>query len=93
MLSKFDKMNESSDRNKNVKFTSDAWTALSEYEKRRYENVQKNFEILKASGITPKMPEFLMTKFKRPQTKRLKTNANSMQPKGEIKQFKEIFNA
>ncbi|GIY72961.1 histone-lysine N-methyltransferase PRDM9 [Caerostris darwini] len=34
------------------------------------------------SGITPKMPEFLMTKFKRPQTKRLKTNANSMQPKG-----------
>ncbi|GIX79716.1 hypothetical protein CDAR_420181, partial [Caerostris darwini] len=36
--------------------------------------------------ITPKMPEFLMSKFKRPQTKRLKTDAHSTQPKGEIKQ-------
>ncbi|GIX89102.1 histone-lysine N-methyltransferase PRDM9 [Caerostris extrusa] len=85
MLSKFslDKMNENSDRNKNAKnsFSSDAWTALSEYEKRRYENVQKNFEILKASGITPKMPEFLMSKFKRPQTKRLKTDADLAQSK------------
>ncbi|GIY45804.1 histone-lysine N-methyltransferase PRDM9 [Caerostris darwini] len=81
MLSKLDKMNENSDRNKNVNFTSDAWTALSEYEKRRFENVQKNFEILKASGITPKMPEFLMRKFKRPQSKRLKMDADSAQPK------------
>ncbi|GIX81797.1 hypothetical protein CDAR_604411, partial [Caerostris darwini] len=31
--------------------------------------------------ITPKMPEFLMSKFKRPQTKRLKTDADLAQPK------------
>ncbi|GBN93926.1 hypothetical protein AVEN_97862-1 [Araneus ventricosus] len=34
-------------------FTTDAWTALSEYEKIRYENVQKNYEMLKANAIGP----------------------------------------
>ncbi|GIX79697.1 hypothetical protein CEXT_272551 [Caerostris extrusa] len=37
--------------------------------------------IYSSSHITPKMPEFLMSKFKRPQTKRLKTDADSTQPK------------
>ncbi|GBM99798.1 hypothetical protein AVEN_126148-1 [Araneus ventricosus] len=65
-------MNSKLSSNKNLKqyFTSDAWTALSEYEKGRYENVQKNYEILKASGITPKIPEFMMNKFKRPMPNR-----------------------
>ncbi|GFY75892.1 histone-lysine N-methyltransferase PRDM9 [Trichonephila inaurata madagascariensis] len=55
--------NTSSEKKIKQYFTSDAWTALSEYEKRRYENVQRNYEFLKASGITPKMPEFMMTKY------------------------------
>ncbi|GFY66352.1 histone-lysine N-methyltransferase PRDM9 [Trichonephila inaurata madagascariensis] len=62
-------------------FTSDAWTALSEYEKRRYENVQRNYEFLKASGITPKMPEFMMTKYNNFNLKG-QIKANSSMPKG-----------
>ncbi|GFY57775.1 hypothetical protein TNIN_193351 [Trichonephila inaurata madagascariensis] len=42
--------NTSSEKKIKQYFTSDAWTALSEYEKRRYENVQRNYEFLKASG-------------------------------------------
>ncbi|KAF8797098.1 Zinc finger protein 774 like protein [Argiope bruennichi] len=79
--------------NKNIKqyFTSDAWSALSEYEKKRWENVQKNFEILKSSGITPKMPEFMIPKFKRSMMSKNKTSEmqskNNQEPKAKFKLF------
>ncbi|GFQ87372.1 probable histone-lysine N-methyltransferase PRDM7 [Trichonephila clavata] len=73
--------NASSEKKIKQYFTSDAWTALSEYEKRRYENVQRNYEFLKASGITPKMPEFMMTKYNHSNSKnQMKINSNM--PKG-----------
>ncbi|GBN76590.1 hypothetical protein AVEN_2932-1 [Araneus ventricosus] len=45
-------MDDKSISNNNVEqyFTADAWTALSEYEKRRFENVLKKKDILKSSG-------------------------------------------
>ncbi|GFY66353.1 probable histone-lysine N-methyltransferase PRDM7 [Trichonephila inaurata madagascariensis] len=84
--------NTSSEKEIKQYFTSDAWTALSEYEKRRYENVQRNYEFLKASGITPKIPEFMMTKYNHSNPKnQMKRNSNMSNGDGMKKAKFKLF--
>ncbi|GBM14374.1 hypothetical protein AVEN_246548-1, partial [Araneus ventricosus] len=54
--------------------TSDAWMNLSDYEKKRLENVQKNYELLKSMGISPKLPKFMAAKNRKPRKKQLPSN-------------------
>nr|XP_042902723.1 histone-lysine N-methyltransferase PRDM9 isoform X2 [Parasteatoda tepidariorum] len=50
-------MNETSGINK---FTCNSkWESLSEYERKRYSNIVKNWEVLKSLGVATKLPEFL----------------------------------
>ncbi|XP_071037956.1 uncharacterized protein [Parasteatoda tepidariorum] len=55
------------------------WESLSEYERKRYSNVVRNWEVLKSLGVATKLPKFLEPEEKgTSQAKKIQRNQKSI---------------